>query len=78
MTFIFGQPEVSGASGASASASVPPRPTVRSRNDEVVMSYMKTRIEKLEKELKDAHDKLDMLKSRPAPSSEREDYLIGS
>ena len=41
------------------------------------MSYMKTRIMKLEKELKDAHGELDALKSRPAPSSEREDYLIG-
>ena len=41
------------------------------------MAWMKTRIVNLERELKDVRAALDAEKARAAPSSEREDYLIG-
>ena len=41
------------------------------------MSWMKTRIVNLERELKDVRAELDVERARSAPSSEREDYLIG-
>ena len=41
------------------------------------MAYMKTRIGNLERELKDVRAALDAERARAAPSSEREDYLIG-
>ena len=41
------------------------------------MVCMKTRIVNLERELKDVWAALDAERARAAPSSEREDYLIG-
>ena len=41
------------------------------------MSWMKTRIVNLERELKDVRAELATEKARPAPSSEREEFLIG-
>ena len=41
------------------------------------MAWMKTRIVNLERELKDVRAALDTERARAAPSSEREDYLIG-
>ena len=41
------------------------------------MSWMKRKITNLERELKDVRAELDAERARPAPSSEREDYLIG-
>ena len=41
------------------------------------MSWMKRKIANLERELKDVRAELVADKARPAPSSEREDYLIG-
>ena len=46
-------------------------------NDARVMEYMKTRCVRLERELKSAQRELDMLKMRPAPATQREDYVLG-
>ena len=72
-TSLFDQAKPAGAPAASSSSSARPR----SKNDEVVMAWMKTRIVNLERELKDVRAALDAERARAAPSSEREDYLIG-
>ena len=46
-------------------------------NDAKVMEYMKTRVVRLEQELKSAQRELNMLKMRLAPATQREDYVLG-
>ena len=46
-------------------------------NDAKVMEYMKTRVVRLEQELKSAQRELNMLRMRPAPATQREDYVLG-
>ena len=46
-------------------------------NDARVMAYMKARVVKLEQELKSAQRDLDMMKARPAPATQQEDYVLG-
>ena len=41
------------------------------------MRYMKARVVKLEQDLKSAQRELDTLRMRPAPATEREDYVLG-
>ena len=46
-------------------------------NDAKVMEYMKTRVVRLEQELKSAQRELNTLRMRPAPATQREDYVLG-
>ena len=46
-------------------------------NDAKVMDYMKSRVVKLEQELKSAQSELNVLRMRPAPATDREDYVLG-
>ena len=46
-------------------------------NDAQVMEYMKTRVVRLEQELKSAQRKLNTLRMRPAPATQRENYVLG-
>ena len=48
----------------------------RSRNDQRMITWMRQRIIDLEKLVKTKQTKIDKLKARPAPSSERELYLL--
>ena len=45
-------------------------------NDAKVMEYMKTRVVRLEQDLKSAQSELNMLKMRPALATQREDYVL--
>ena len=48
----------------------------RSRNDQRIIVWMRQRIVDLEKLMKAKQAELDQLKARPAPSTERELYLL--
>jgi len=86
--FDLEQPEVAGDSeavelpmrtelaAASSSSVRRSRPHARSRNDQRIISWMRNRIVELEKKLKDSQRELDQLRARPAPSTEREQYLL--
>ena len=50
--------------------------SVRSRNDRKLINWMRQMIIKLEAEVKTKQAKIDELNARPAPSSEREMYLL--
>ncbi|KAM0894991.1 hypothetical protein ACQ4PT_024142 [Festuca glaucescens] len=67
----FGRAQTAEPSGAPA-ASFSSSARLRSKNDEAVMAWMKTRIVNLERELKDVRAALDTERARAAPSSERE------
>ena len=46
-------------------------------NDTKVMEYMKTRVVKLEQELRSARSDLDVMKASPPLATQREDYVLG-
>ena len=46
-------------------------------NDNKVNGYTRNRIGKLEQELRSAQSELDILRARPAPATQREDYVLG-
>ena len=50
--------------------------SVRSRNDSKLINWMRQTIIKLEAEVKTKQAKIDELHARPAPSTEREMYLL--
>ena len=60
---------VSGSSGTRVRS-------VRSRNDRKLINWMRQMIIKLEAEVKTKQAKIDELHARPAPSTEREMYLL--
>ena len=50
--------------------------SVRSRNDSKLINWMRQSIVKLEADVKSKQAKIDELNARPAPSTEREMYLL--
>ena len=50
--------------------------SVRSRNDSKLINWMRQTIIRLEAEVKTKQAKIDELNARPAPSTEREMYLL--
>jgi len=66
---------------ATAAGSSQPHPETRTdaqvANDAKVMAYMKSRVVKLEQDLKSARNELSVLKARPALATQREDYVLG-
>ena len=74
---LFEQSREPAASTGSSQAPTTTRSQAQVANDAKVMEYMKTRCMRLERELKSAQRELDTLRMRPAPATQREDYVLG-
>ena len=74
---LFEQSREPAASTDSSQAPAATRSQAQVANDAKVMEFMKTRFVKMEQDLKRAQKELEMLKTRPALATQREDYVLG-
>ena len=74
---MFEQPRKSDTSVGSSQSQTATRSQAQVANDAKVMEYMKTRVVKLEQELRNARSDLDVMKASPPLATQREDYVLG-